>query len=161
MKAARSSVASIRSPSSGPDTARLWTWVAVKRSWSVGYQLAIAVADHCAPPSGPPSVRSRPSRRPLEGIVLFLVLRLLTHRFGALGRPRLVGGAFIFLYGCARIFVEFFRMPDAQLGYLLGTGWVTMGMVLSVPMLLVGLWATATAKPRAYEPRPAETPVSA
>ncbi|KQQ82048.1 prolipoprotein diacylglyceryl transferase [Aureimonas sp. Leaf324] len=93
----------------------------------------------------------------LEGIVLFLILRVLTHRFGALGRPRLVGGVFILLYGCARIFVEFFRMPDVQLGYLLGTGWLTMGMVLSLPMLLVGLWAITTAKPRAYEPRVAET----
>ncbi|MBB3935798.1 prolipoprotein diacylglyceryl transferase [Aureimonas phyllosphaerae] len=97
----------------------------------------------------------------LEGIVLFLILRVLTHRFGALGRPRLVGGVFILLYGCARIFVEFFRMPDVQLGYLLGTGWLTMGMVLSLPMLLVGLWAIATAKPRAYEPRPAETTAAA
>ncbi len=89
----------------------------------------------------------------LEGIVLFLVLRFVTHGLKGLGRPRLTAGVFIFLYGCARIFVEFFRMPDAQLGYLLGTSWVTMGMILSVPMLLVGIWAVATAKPRVYEPR--------
>jgi phosphatidylglycerol:prolipoprotein diacylglycerol transferase len=43
-------------------------------------------------------------------------------------------------YGLSRIAVEFFREPDAQLGYLVG-GWLTMGMVLSVPMVLIGLWA--------------------
>jgi phosphatidylglycerol:prolipoprotein diacylglycerol transferase len=41
------------------------------------------------------------------------------------------------LYGAARIFVEFFREPDAQIGYLAG-GWLTMGMVLSLPMVLIG-----------------------
>ena len=40
----------------------------------------------------------------------------------------------------ARIFVEFFRLPDAQIGYLCG-GWLTMGMVLSLPMLAIGIWA--------------------
>ncbi|WP_247643928.1 prolipoprotein diacylglyceryl transferase family protein, partial [Brucella abortus] len=40
----------------------------------------------------------------------------------------------------SRIAVEFFREPDAQIGYLFG-GWLTMGMVLSVPMVLLGLWA--------------------
>jgi len=53
-------------------------------------------------------------------------------------------------YGLARIFVEFFREPDPQLGYLFG-GWLTMGMVLSVPMVLIGLWAALTAR-RAAEP---------
>ena len=48
-------------------------------------------------------------------------------------------------YGLARIFVEFFREPDQQLGYLFG-GWLTMGMVLSVPMVLAGIWAMATAR---------------
>ncbi|UIJ72978.1 prolipoprotein diacylglyceryl transferase [Aurantimonas sp. HBX-1] len=89
----------------------------------------------------------------LEGVVLFLVLRIATHRFKTLQRPRFTAGLFIFGYGCARIFVEFFRMPDVQLGYLYG-GWVTMGMVLSFPMLLVGIWAMASAKPRAYAPAP-------
>ncbi len=82
----------------------------------------------------------------LEGLVLFLVLRFLTHRRLKLKTPRFVGGAFVFVYGLSRIFVEFFRLPDAQLGYLLGTGWLTMGMVLSLPMLAVGIWAMATAR---------------
>ncbi|UUP16339.1 prolipoprotein diacylglyceryl transferase [Nitratireductor thuwali] len=81
----------------------------------------------------------------LEGLVLFLVLRLLTHRALKLKTPRFVGGAFICGYGLSRIFVEFFREPDAHIGYLLG-GWLTMGMVLSLPMVLIGAWAMASAR---------------
>ncbi|WP_095201879.1 prolipoprotein diacylglyceryl transferase [Mesorhizobium carmichaelinearum] len=83
----------------------------------------------------------------LEGLVLFLVLRILTHSRLKLKTPRFVGGAFICGYGLSRIFVEFFREPDQQLGYLLGTNWLTMGMILSTPMVLAGIWAMATAKP--------------
>ena len=79
----------------------------------------------------------------LEGVLLFLVLRLLTHRFGSLRRPGLTGGAFIAGYGLARIAVEFLREPDAQLGYLAGS--LTMGMLLSLPMVLVGLAAIVVA----------------
>lgn len=81
----------------------------------------------------------------LEGLVLFLVLRLLTHGFLRLKSPGFVAGAFVAGYGLSRIVVEFFREPDAQLGYLFG-GWLTMGMVLSVPMVLVGLWAMLRAR---------------
>ncbi len=88
-----------------------------------------------------------------EGILLFFVLRLLTHPFLKLKTPGFVAGAFVTGYGLSRIFVEFFREPDRQLGYLLG-GWLTMGMVLSVPLVLAGLWAMARAR-RAAEPRPA------
>ena len=87
----------------------------------------------------------------LEGIVLFGVLWLLVWKAGMLKRPRFVGGAFIAGYGLSRIFVEFFRMPDAQLGYLAG-GWLTMGMVLSLPMVLAGVWAMATARQAAPQP---------
>ena len=76
----------------------------------------------------------------LEGLVLFLVLRLLTHSFLKLKTPGFVAGAFVAGYGLSRIFVEFFREPDQQLGYLFG-GWLTMGMVLSTPMVLAGIWA--------------------
>jgi phosphatidylglycerol---prolipoprotein diacylglyceryl transferase len=85
--------------------------------------------------------------------VLFLVLRFLTHSRLKLKTPRFVGGAFICGYGLSRIFVEFFREPDQQLGYLLG-GWLTMGMVLSLPMVLAGIWAMATAR-QAPQPQPA------
>jgi phosphatidylglycerol:prolipoprotein diacylglycerol transferase len=73
----------------------------------------------------------------LEGILLFVVLRLLTHRFDALKNPGVVTGTFICGYGLARTAVEFFREPDQQIGYLLG-GWFTMGMALSIPMALAG-----------------------
>ena len=75
----------------------------------------------------------------MEGIVLFLILRALTH--GALGlrRPGLTGGAFIALYGLFRIAMEFLREPDPyteRLGDVL-----TMGIALSLPMVVVGLGA--------------------
>jgi phosphatidylglycerol:prolipoprotein diacylglycerol transferase len=89
----------------------------------------------------------------LEGVVLFVLLRILTHSFGKLQSPGFVSGAFVAGYGGSRILVEFFREPDAQLGYLFG-GWLTMGMVLSLPMVLIGIWAMATARP-ADRPRPA------
>lgn len=81
----------------------------------------------------------------LEGLVLFLVLRLCTHRFLRLKSPRFVTGVFIGGYGLARTFVEFYRMPDPQLGYLLG-GWLTMGMVLSIPMVVLGVVLALSAK---------------
>lgn len=86
----------------------------------------------------------------LEGLVLFFLLRLATHRWLKLGSAGFVCGLFVTGYGLARIFVEFFREPDQQIGYLLG-GWLTMGMVLSLPMVIAGLWAMLTAR-RAAEP---------
>lgn len=82
----------------------------------------------------------------LEGFVLFLVLRLLTHWLLKLRSPGFVAGTFVAWYGLARIFVEFFRLPDRQIGYLAGD-WLTMGMVLSAPMVLIGLWVMAIARP--------------
>lgn len=81
----------------------------------------------------------------LEGLVLFIVLRILTHGLGKLKAPGFVAGMFVAGYGLARIFVEFFREPDAHIGYLAG-GWLTMGMVLSVPLVLVGLVAALRAQ---------------
>jgi phosphatidylglycerol---prolipoprotein diacylglyceryl transferase len=74
----------------------------------------------------------------LEGLMLFVVLRIATHRFRALQKPGLAAGIFAVGYGLARIFSEFFREPDAQLGYI--GSFATMGMVLSVPMVLAGMW---------------------
>jgi phosphatidylglycerol:prolipoprotein diacylglycerol transferase len=78
-----------------------------------------------------------------EGLVLFAIVGLAVRRFG-FRRPGLVGGIFVFGYGVARIACEFFREPDAQLGFLFGTsveplgGGITMGMILSLPMLVFG-----------------------
>ena len=57
-------------------------------------------------------------------------------RFGALKRPGLILGSFIAIYGVARIIGEHFREPDPQLGFLWGG--LTMGMLLSVPMIIAG-----------------------
>ena len=81
----------------------------------------------------------------LEGIMLLALLAIAVYRFGALKRPGLVSGLFVCGYAASRIFVEFFREPDPQLGYLFG-GWLTMGMVLSVPMFLIGIWAILRAR---------------
>ena len=99
-------------------------------------------------PNGGPEPRhpSQLYEAALEGLVLFVVLRILTHRFLKLKTPGFVAGAFVAGYGLSRIVVEFFRVPDPQLGYLLG-GWLTMGMILSLPMVLAGAWAMATARP--------------
>ena len=91
-------------------------------------------------PNGGPFARhpSQLYEAALEGIVLFVILNLLIRFAGALKHPGMVSGVFVAGYAVARITVEFFREPDAQLGYLAG-GWLTMGMVLSMPMVLIGI----------------------
>jgi phosphatidylglycerol---prolipoprotein diacylglyceryl transferase len=70
----------------------------------------------------------------LEGFVLFALMWWFTVR----PRPRwAASGLFLVGYGSFRILVEFVRVPDVQLGYLAG-GWLTMGMLLSLPMVLAG-----------------------
>jgi phosphatidylglycerol:prolipoprotein diacylglycerol transferase len=71
----------------------------------------------------------------LEGILLFVILAVMI-RMGALKRPGLILGSFIAIYALARITGEFFREPDPQLGFLWGG--LTMGMLLSVPMIIAG-----------------------
>jgi phosphatidylglycerol---prolipoprotein diacylglyceryl transferase len=71
----------------------------------------------------------------LEGLLLFAILAVMV-RMGALKRPGLILGSFIAIYGLARITGEFFREPDPQLGFLWGG--LTMGMLLSVPMIIAG-----------------------
>jgi len=99
-------------------------------------------------PTGGPFARhpSQLYEAGLEGIVLLSLLAILIFGFKALRTPGLVSGVFVIGYGFSRIFVEFFREPDAQVGYLLGTNWLTMGMVLSSPMVLIGLWAVLRAR---------------
>jgi phosphatidylglycerol:prolipoprotein diacylglycerol transferase len=72
----------------------------------------------------------------LEGVVLFTILAVMI-RMGALKRRGLILGSFIAIYGIARIIGEFFREPDPQLGFLWGG--LTMGMLLSVPMIVAGI----------------------
>ena len=82
----------------------------------------------------------------LEGVVLFVVLFL----YSAKPRPSMaVSGLFLLLYGVFRIAVEFIRLPDEHIGYL-ALGWLTLGHVLSAPMVLIGaalLWMALRRQP--------------
>jgi phosphatidylglycerol:prolipoprotein diacylglycerol transferase len=93
----------------------------------------------------------------LEGLLLAIVLLWLVFWSGALKRPGLVMGVFLVGYGLARFLVEFVRQPDAQfvspgnpIGWAvqLGNYGLTMGQLLSLPMIALGLWFVLRAKPR-------------
>jgi len=72
----------------------------------------------------------------LEGLLLFALLWLVSAR----PRPVMtISGLFLLGYGLARSVVEFIRLPDAHIGYLMNTDWLTRGIVLSAPMIIVGL----------------------
>jgi phosphatidylglycerol---prolipoprotein diacylglyceryl transferase len=71
----------------------------------------------------------------LEGVVLFIILWVYSRR----PRPRMaVSSLFALSYGAFRFFIEFFREPDVQLGFL-AWGWLTMGQLLTVPMITIGI----------------------
>ncbi len=98
-------------------------------------------------PSGGPFTRhpNQLYEAALEGVLLFLILAVSVFGGKFLKKPGLVTGIFVSCYAIFRIFIEFFREPDQQLGFLYG-GWLTMGMLLSLPMLLAGLWAMFRAR---------------
>lgn len=75
----------------------------------------------------------------IDGALLFAIMLVAVYRFGTLKRPGMTLGIFLTGYGCARFFTENFREPDQQLGYLIGN-WLTMGMTLSLPMIVAGIW---------------------
>lgn len=98
-----------------------------------------------------------------EGLLLFIVMAVAVRRFG-FRKPGLLGGIFVLGYAIARTTCEFFREPDAQLGFLFGDGLgpmgggVTMGMLLCVPMALIGLtYIVLAATGRTRPKRTAET----
>ena len=85
----------------------------------------------------------------LEGLLLLMIMLWLVYRRGALKRPGAICGTFFAGYGSARFLVEFVRQPDAQFispGNPLGLAWhmngygLTMGQILSLPMIALGLW---------------------
>ncbi|WP_170788183.1 prolipoprotein diacylglyceryl transferase [Ruegeria lacuscaerulensis] len=91
----------------------------------------------------------------LEGLLLGAMLLWLVYRKGALRKPGLVMGVFLAGYGASRFIVEFFRQPDAQfisVGNPLGLAWhiggygLTMGQLLSLPMIALGLWFALRAR---------------
>lgn len=84
----------------------------------------------------------------LEGFVLFIILWVFAHK----PKPRMaISGLFLSAYGLIRVLIEFFRTPDPQLGYL-AFNWLTMGQVLSLPMMLIGIfmmiYAYVSSQPR-------------
>jgi phosphatidylglycerol:prolipoprotein diacylglycerol transferase len=100
------------------------------------------------PDGGPlPRHASQLYEAALEGLVLFVILFAVCVFTKALRYTGLVGGLFLAGYGMARFTVEFFREPDAQLGYL--AFGATMGQLLCVPMIALGLYCVFTAKNRA------------
>jgi phosphatidylglycerol:prolipoprotein diacylglycerol transferase len=90
-----------------------------------------------------------------EGLLLFIVLALLVRRVG-FHRPGHLAGVFGIGYAVARIGCEFFREPDPQLGFLFGNV-LTMGMLLSVPLGVLGILLVVRARRAAV--RPAGAPV--
>ena len=73
----------------------------------------------------------------LEGVLLFIILFALSRKVPPRPRGTFIG-VFLTLYGIFRFLIEFVRQPDAQLGYLWG-GWLTMGQVLSLPLVVAGV----------------------
>lgn len=82
----------------------------------------------------------------LEGVVLFALLRVATHRRFALARPGLTTGLFLAGYGVFRLLVEFVREPDAHMPDAL-RDYVTMGMLLCLPMIALGVWLVRRSLP--------------
>ncbi|MEQ8964250.1 MAG: prolipoprotein diacylglyceryl transferase [Azospirillaceae bacterium] len=99
-------------------------------------------------PTGGPEPRhpSQLYEAVLEGLVLFAVLFVLARRRSIRARPGQVAGAFLIGYGVARFLVEFVREPDPQLGLLVAG--LSMGQLLSVPMIVLGLVLVAWARRR-------------
>ncbi|MEJ0060218.1 MAG: prolipoprotein diacylglyceryl transferase [Terricaulis sp.] len=75
----------------------------------------------------------------LEGVALFAIINIATLRFESLRRPGLNVGLFLVCYGIIRLTLEFVREPDAHMPEAL-KGYVTMGMLLSLPMIVAGAW---------------------
>lgn len=97
-------------------------------------------------PGGGPEPRhaSQLYQAALEGLVLFLVLLWFAARGTAFARRGFLSGVFMIGYGTARVIAELFRQPDAHIGFLpLGT---TMGQLLSVPLIALGIWLIAAAR---------------
>ncbi|WP_417661508.1 prolipoprotein diacylglyceryl transferase [Pseudomonas sp.] len=95
-------------------------------------------------PTDPQQLARHPSQLyqfALEGVALFAILWFYSRK----PRPTMaVSGMFAMCYGIFRFVVEFVRVPDAQLGYI-AWGWLTMGQILSLPMILLGMGLIAYA----------------
>lgn len=82
-----------------------------------------------------------------EGVALFIIIKLMIHKYKILNHKGLTSGIFYLGYGCARIFAECFREPDVQMGFLANK--FTTGQLLSIPLILFGtllIWQALTNK---------------
>ena len=105
------------------------------RLWGTPSDLPWAMVFHDPRAGGIPRHPSQLYEALLEGVVLFAVLWWFTRR----PRPAMAAsGVFLIGYGLARTLVEFVRVPDSHIGYL-GFGWITMGQVLTLPMIVAGI----------------------
>jgi phosphatidylglycerol:prolipoprotein diacylglycerol transferase len=89
-------------------------------------------------PSGLPRHPSQLYEAALEGGLLFVLVRIATHRYRALAHPGRASGIYALSYALMRVFSEFFREPDAHIGYW--AGGLTLGMILSLPLAGIGVW---------------------
>ena len=118
------------------------------RLWGTPSDLPWAMVFHDPRAGGVPRHPSQLYEALLEGVVLFAVLWWFTRR----PRPAMAAsGVFLVGYGVARTLVEFVRVPDAHLGYL-AFGWVTMGQVLTLPMIGAGVVLAVMATRRHEQP---------
>jgi len=86
-----------------------------------------------------------------EGIILFIILNLLILMFKKLSSPGFISSIFLILYGSFRFIIEFSREPDPQLGFIFS--FLTMGMLLSIPMIMAGFMILYSIKKKNYESR--------
>ena len=112
--------------------------------WAVAFPEPLYVAPGMLGPDGPPRHPSQLYEAALEGVVLFAILYILFWYTRARYRPGLLAGVFVFGYGLARFVIEFFRMPDSNLIWLVERTGLSMGQWLCVPMLLLGLYMIVT-----------------
>ena len=80
----------------------------------------------------------------LEGMLTLLIQQTLYYKCPFSRNRGFLTGSFLISYGLSRFTVEFFRMPDAQIGYLYA-GWLTIGMIYTLPMILLGIYFVMTA----------------
>jgi len=95
---------------------------------------------------GQPRFPSQLLEASLEGFTMFVVLSVLFWRFNKWKNPGFLCGAFLVCYGIFRIIAECLREPDAQLGYFFQ--YITMGQILCIPMLLLGIYLIAWSRRR-------------
>ena len=90
-------------------------------------------------PSGGPVPRhpSQLYEAGTEGLILFVLLAILAQRPAIRLRTGMLSGLFLIGYAVARSFCELFREPDSYLGFIVGR--ISMGQILSTPMLLIGI----------------------